>query len=233
MSGNDLSADAIYIRSSASTNGITTLLVGAAAALLGTVIIVALPQLFFLVGILFLSASIIAFVMGFYKLSEPKHSLAISEEAIVYFHRKGNWRIEWDNIQRVDVPRVHKGLEHIDLEMVGFRLKNPERLLENISMRLVTHLLTEQRPLITQVVANNCQSGQCYGDEIIDDVKYKCKDGRTITGVSAMFANRMRKLQSGIGYDIYLSANDIDRDCLSFVTLLRDCQESLLERKRA
>lgn len=227
MSGNNLHSEAIFIKGSASGNGITTLLVGAIVAAFGTFIITALPKLFFLVGILFLSGSIIAFVMGFYKLREPKHSLEISKEAIIYHHRKGKWRLEWDNIQRVDVPRVHKGLEHIDLEMVGFKLKNPETFLDNISLRLITHLLMEQRPLVTQIAMSDCATGQCYGDDIIDDVKYKLENGNMITGVSAMFANRMRKLQQGIGYDVYLSVNDLDRECGDFVALLRECQASL------
>lgn len=232
MSGNNVNADAIYIRSSASTNGLTTLLVGAGVALIGTLIIVALPRLFFLVGILFLSGSIIAFVMGFYKLREPKFSLEISRDAIVYHHRKGQWRIDWENIQRVDVPRIHKGLEHIDLEMVGFRLRDPERFVSDISLRLVTHLLMEQRPLVTQIAMSDCKTGQCYGDDIIDDVKYKCTNGAMLSGVTAMFANRMRKLQRGIGYDVYLSVNELDRDAKAFVQLIRECQDSLMETQR-
>ena len=227
MSGNNLQSEAIFIRSSAATNGITTMLVGLFVALVGSFIIIALPELFFLVGILFLSGSIIAFVMGFYKIREPKYSLEITKEAIVYHHRKGKWRISWDNIQRIDVPKIHKGLEHIDLEMVGFRLRDPDRFLNEISLRLITHLLMEQKPLVTQVIMSDCNSGQCYGDDIIDDVKFKCADGTLITGVSAMFANRMRKLQQGLGYDIYISLNDLDRDGPSFVRLIRDCQDSL------
>jgi len=232
MSGNDLQTEAIFIRSSASTNGITTILVGLAVALAGAIIITTLPTLFFLVGILFLSGSIIAFVMGFYKLREPKYSLEITKEAILYHHRRGKWRITWDNIQRIDVPNVHKGLAHVDLEMVGFRLRDSERFLDNISLRLITHLLMEQRPLVTQLIASDCNSGQCYGDDIIDDVKYKCADGKLITGVSAMFANRMRKLQQGLGYDVYLSVNELDRDAHEFVTLLRNCQDTLIETQK-
>lgn len=233
MSGNNLQSDAIYIRGAASNNGITTLLVGAVVALVGTLIIVLLPQLFFLVGILFLSGSIIAFVMGFYKLREPKYSLEITKEAIIYHHRKGNWRIDWENLQRVDVPRVHKGLEHVDLEMVGFRLRDPERFISDISLRLITHLLMEQKPLVTQVVQSDCHSGQCHSDDIIDDVKYKCQDGSMFTGITAMFANRMRKLQQGLGYDIYLSVNDLDRGGVEFVALLRECQETLLAENKS
>ncbi len=231
MSGNNSNSESIFIKSAASTNGMTTLLVGAIVALIGACIIILLPQLFFLVGILFLSGSIIAFVMGFYKLKEPKYSIELTREAIKYQHRKGTWLIEWDNVHRIDVPRIHKGLEHVDLEMVGIRLKQPESMLNNISPRLITHLLMEQRPLIAHLAMSNCQSGQCYGDDIIEDTKFKCADGNLITGVSAMFANRMAKLQQGLGYDIYVSANDLDRDSQAFVNLLRKCHESVMIEK--
>ncbi|MGB3726430.1 MAG: DUF2982 domain-containing protein [Glaciecola sp.] len=228
MSGNNEQAvESIFIRSSAATNGITTLLIGAIVALVGTLIIALLPQLFFLVGILFLSGSIIAFVMGFYKLREPKYSVEINKQAIIYYHRKGQWQIPWSNVQRIDVPRVHKGLEHVDLEMIGIRLRQPEQILNSISPRLITHLLMEQRPLIAQFIMSNCDSGQCYGDDIIDDTKYKCEDGSMMTGVSAMFANRMRKLQQGLGYDVFVSSNDVDRSAHDFVSLLRECQETI------
>jgi hypothetical protein len=111
--------------------------------------------------------------------------------------------------------------------MVGFRLRDPERFLNDISLRLITHLLMEQLPLVNQVMISDCNSGQCHGDDIINDVKYKCVDGTLMTGVTAMFANRMRKLQQGLGYDIYLSVNELDRDGRAFVNLLRDCQDSL------
>lgn len=229
MSGNNTNTESIFIRSSAATNGMTTLLIGAVVAITGTSLIVFLPELFFLVGILFLSGSIIAFVMGFYKLREPQYSIEITREAINYNHRKGTWRIEWDNIQRIDVPRIHKGLQHIDLEMIGIRLKQPENVLNTISPRLITHILMEQRPLVAHLAMSNCESGHCYGNDIIEDTKFKCSNGKLITGVSAMFANRMAKLQRGLGYDIYISVNEVDRDAPSFVNLLRDCHESVIQ----
>lgn len=225
------SEDAIFIRSSAASNGITTLLVGGLVALVGAAVISFLPPLFFLVGILFLSGSTIAFVMGFYKLREPQYSLEITKQAIIYYHRKGQWMIPWENIQRFDVPRIRKGLEHVELEMVGFRLREPENFLSDISPRLVTHLLMEQRPLVAQLIANNCNSGQCYGDDIMEDTKYKCSDGSMLSGVTAMFANRMKKLQQGLGYDIFLSVNDIDRDGKAFIALLRECHETVLTQQ--
>ncbi|MGQ8365998.1 DUF2982 domain-containing protein [Glaciecola sp. 1036] len=220
--------DTINIRGTSSNNGITTLLIGGCMLLVGILIMTLLPEFFFLVGILLVSASIIAFTMGYFKLKEPKHSMAISKQSIRFFHRRGEWQIQWDNVQRIDVPKVRKGLEHRELEMVGIRLKDPEVFLRNISPRLITYLLMEQRPLVLQIEKENCQSGKCYGDDLIEDQKYKLKDGSSLNGIAAMFANRMRRLKEGLGYDIFISVNELDRSPQAFVNLLRECHQSLL-----
>lgn len=228
MSGSEHS-DTIFIRGISSHNGLTSMLIGISGIVLGALVVNFLPELFFLAGILIIVAGIIGLIMGVFKVREPKYSLEISKNELIYHHRLGKWRLDWDNIQRVDVPRVHKGLEHIDLEMVGFRLKDPEPFLKDISPRLVTHLLMEQRPLIAQIEMSNCESGRCYGDDLIEDAKYKTSDGVIIKGIAAMFANRMRKLQAGLGYDVFISVNELDRSAQEFVTLIRDCHDKVLE----
>lgn len=222
----------IYIRSSSATNGLTTILIGFGFLLVGITCIAVLPELFFLVGVLMMCASVIAFVMGFFKVKEPKVSLSISKQTIVYHHRKGQWKIQWDNIQRFDVPRIHRGLEHVELEMIGIRLREPEQFLDDISPRLVTHLLMEQRPLVAQAEKSECVSGRCYGDDLVEDQKFKRKDGRLVNGVTAMLANRMRRLQSGLGYDVYISANELDRTPQQFIAFLHECRESLRYQTR-
>ena len=226
MSGSE-SPESIFIRGVSSHNGMTTVLIGVVALVLGTLGISLLPELFFLAAILIVVVGIIALVMGYFKIREPKYSLEISKQEVVYHHRLGKWSIDWNNIQRIDVPRVHMGLEHIDLEMVGFRLKDPEAFLPNISLRLITHLLMEQRPLITQIERSSCGTGKCYGDDMMEDAKYKTKSGEIITGVIAMYANRMRKLQEGLGFDVFVSVNELDRGAHEFVNLIRQCHDSV------
>lgn len=230
MSSNEIT-DTIYIRGVSSHNGLTSLLIGAGALLLGSLAINVLPELFFLAGILIIVAGIIAVFIGVFKIREPKFSLEITKEAITYHHRLGKWQISWDNIQRVDVPRVHMGLEHVDLELVGFKLKQPDTFLLNISPRLITHLLMEQRPLVVKAEKANCNTGRCYGDDILEDAKYRTSDGIMIKGVTAMFANRMRKLQAGLGYDVFISINELDRSAQEFVTLIRQCHDSVKQEK--
>ncbi len=230
MSGDEQS-DIIQIKSSSATNGMTTMLIGFGFLAAGTICLLFLPDLFFLVGVLLLSASIIAFVMGFFKIKEPKVSLSITKRELTYHHRRGHWCITWDNIQRFDVPRVHKGLEHVDLEMVGIRLRDPDSFLDSISPRLITHLLMEQRPLVTQAESSKCASGRCYGDDLIEDQKHTRPDGTQLTGVIAMFANRMKRLKDGLGYDIFISANELDRTPTEFVALLHSCKNSLEQER--
>lgn len=226
MSSNEVS-ETIYIRGVASHHGLTTILIGVTALIVGGVTIRFLPELFFLAGILIIAASIIAITMGVFKIREPKYSLEITKQALTYHHRLGKWHIPWDNIQRVDVPRIHLGLEHVDLELVGFRLKEPESFLHNISPRLITHLLMEQRPLVAQVDKASCDTGRCYGDDVIEDAKYITSEGTMIKGIKAMFANRMRKLQAGLGYDVFISVNELDRSAEEFVALIRQCHDSI------
>ncbi|MFC3122981.1 DUF2982 domain-containing protein [Agaribacter flavus] len=224
-------SDEILIRASSANNGMMSCLIGSALFFIGLATCIFLPDIFFFAGILVMAAGIVGVVMGFFKLREPKYSLSITRDSLVYFHRRGVWEISWDNIQRVDVPRVHKGLSQVELEMIGFRLKDPEQVLNTISPRLITHLLMEQRPLVTQINASRCAEGKCYGDDLIEDTRFKMKSGKTINGILAMFANRMRRLQEGLGYDIFISANELDRSPQAFISLLRQCQEARIKQQ--
>jgi hypothetical protein len=72
----------------------------------------------------------------------------------------------------------------------------------------------------------NCATGNCYGDDMIEDEKFERPDGTIIRGISAMFANRMKKLNAQLGFDIFISTNEIDREAQAFISLLKECQES-------
>mgnify|MGYP001208758765 CR=1 FL=1 len=46
-------------------------------------------------------------------------------------------KIDWDNLQRADCPKVRAGLTHVELETVGFKLKDYRNFLHSISRLLV------------------------------------------------------------------------------------------------
>ncbi|MFQ3248540.1 MAG: hypothetical protein ACI9O6_000342 [Glaciecola sp.] len=225
-------SDSIFIRAASTHNGLTSILIGSGLILLGAFVCIVLPQILFLPGVFIISGGIVGLIIGWFKLKEPMYSLELSREYLIYNHRRGKWRISWDNIQRIDVPRITKGIEQVELEMIGFRLRDPDTFLDEISPRLITYLLMEQRPLTMQNLDSNCASGQCYGSDMIDDEKFIRSDGTNIRGVLAMFGHRMKKLRQQLGYDIFISSNEIDRDVNKFLSLLKDCQATAIQTKR-
>ncbi|GAC28742.1 DUF2982 domain-containing protein [Brumicola pallidula] len=229
MSGPE--SESIFIKAASSHNAMTSILIGSGLVLTGAFMCVVLPKLFFLPGVFIISGGIVGLIIGFFKLKEPKHSLELTREHIIYYHRCGKWRISWENIQRIDVPRITKGIEQVDLEMIGFKLRDADIFLDEISPRLITYLLMEQRPLTMQNRAHNAATGRSYGADMIEDEKFLRTSGETIKGVSAMFGHRMGKLRNQLGYDIFISTNEIDREATKFIALLKDCQDSATKPK--
>lgn len=225
MSGTS-SVSPIYVRATSKSNGITACVLGVFGLVLSALWLSFMPEWLFLAGIFLTSASIVSLLIGWFKLREPQYSIEISPEEIRYHHRLGNWFLQWDNIQRVDCPRVQQGLDHVELEAVGIKIKDYADFLRTISPRLATHLLMEQRPLLMHSKQESCSTGGCYNQTMFDDKHFSTSDGQTFTGVKAMLANRMQTLRASLGYDIYISAVDIDREPTDFVALLRQCQQA-------
>jgi hypothetical protein len=219
----------IEIRASSKRNGFTTALIGIVALVLSATLMVWLPAAYQLTAIFLISASIVTLIIGWFKIREPAHSLILTRDAITYMHRFGQWEVNWQNIQRIDIPSVQKGLEHISLGLVGIKLKQYDPLLSNISPRLANNLLLEQRPLLLQnkpeVMEENISN---YGANLIEDDRFKSEQGKEYKGIQAMYANRMSKLRERLGYDLYISEAELDRPVKDFVALLRECQQSAL-----
>ncbi|MCC2607668.1 DUF2982 domain-containing protein [Planctobacterium marinum] len=217
----------IQIRATAKRNGLSSLIFGLLLLMIAILMFKVLPENVTLVAIFVTSAGIVALLLGLLKLREPQHSLTISKTQIDYQHRNGRWSLSWENVQRIDIPKVSSGLEQRSLSLVGLRVKHYGPILESISPRLMTHLLMEQRPLLLQNNAD-CASGSCYGDDLLEDDIYKDSDGKIYKGVQGMFANRMAKLRERLGYDLFINSAELDRSVEEFADLLRACHRSLL-----
>ncbi len=226
MSGSD-DNDLIQIRATSKRNGVTSVIIGLVGLLVAVLLLTLLPKSAYLVGIFAASASIVSLLIGWFKIREPDYSIEISRDTIFYRHRHGQWQVDWNNVHRIDTPKIHSGIEHKALGMVGIRLKDYQPLLDSISPRLATNLLLEQRPLLLQG-DNNCNTGACYSATLIEDDVHKLPDGKVIKGIKAMLANRMEKLRNNLGFDLFISAAEIDRDTEQFVTLLKQCQARVL-----
>ena len=230
MSGNE---QVIAIRATSKRNGITTTIIGIGLLALGLVVISLFAKYLFLVGVFIASAGIVGVIMGWFKIREPNYSLEITPEGITYMHRSGQWQLTWDNIQRIDSPRVTRGIETRNLELVGFRLRDTSTVIETISPRLATNILMEQRPLLLQNPEENCTTGTCAGNDLIEDDRFKTAGGKVLKGVQAMFANRMLKLRERLGYDLYIAAAELDRPVNEFVALLRSCQDRVKQTSQS
>lgn len=219
------SIEPIFIRASAKKNGLTSMAIGLVGLCLSLILLSVVPAWLFLGTIFLTSASIVAVLIGYFKLREPDFSIEISPTCVIYHHRRGKWSLNWDNVQRFDMPKVRKGLDTVPLETVGFKIKDYAVFIDSVSPRLATHLLMEQRPLLLQN-QEDCPTGTCYGNEFLEDTQFTLEGGKKLTGVQAMLASRMSKLRERLGYDIFIGATELDREPQAFVALLRECQQA-------
>jgi hypothetical protein len=225
-----MQSDVIEIRAGAKRNGFTTFLLGSIGLLLSLSLAAILPTQFQVSAIFLISASIVAMVIGWFKIREPHYSIQLSKQRIHYQHRHGSWKLSWSNVQRVGVPKVHNGLEHKPLAMVGIRLRDYRPLLKSISPRLATNLLMEQRPLLLQN-KEDCATGTCYSQSLIESDRYKDVQGNIHKGITAMLANRMTTLRKQLGYDLFISSGELDRTTEDFVVLMNNCIEQIRQEQ--
>lgn len=56
---------------------------------------------------------------------------------------------------------------------------------------------------------------------VLDPQPYTSKAGKQYDGLQAMLANRMKYQREFYGYDVFISASDLDREADEFVGLTR------------
>lgn len=224
MSGENIQP--ILVKAASKSNGITSMVIGSVGLLLSVIWFMVTPDWLFLAGIFLTSASLVTMLVGWFKVREPAYSLQISPSEIGYQHRLGVWSIGFENLQRAGCPRVRQGLDHVDIEAVGFKIKSYEPFFESISPRLITHLLMEQRPLLNHVTQEDCSTGGCYVPAMFDDKHFTLEDGTVLTGVKAMLANRMKLLRQHLGFDIFIASSELDRAPDAFAKLVNDCHQA-------
>ncbi|WP_339719275.1 DUF2982 domain-containing protein [uncultured Paraglaciecola sp.] len=222
--------DLIEIRSQAKRNIIVSAMLGLVGLFLASISFSILPKSLFLIGIFLTCGSLVTLLIAWLKYREPQFSFLISRTSILYKHRHGQWQLDWNNIQRIDVPKVTQGLQRIPLDMVAIKIKDYSVFLNNVSPRLMTNILMEQRSLLFHEMpaSKDCASGTCHSDDMLEHDYFKDTKGIEYKGIQAMFANRMLKLRARLGYDLYVSGSELDRPEQEFVDLLRQCHLRVL-----
>ncbi|WP_144209572.1 DUF2982 domain-containing protein [Shewanella donghaensis] len=217
-------AEPLLIAPHSKRNGISLTIAGSIAVFISLIIFISAKSLFG-VGMVMFGFGSVGLVLGVAKMKQPKASFKLSTKGVDYYHGRGTVHVAWDNIQRIDVSRVTQNLQLIELPYIGIKLHKINPILDCISPRLATGLLTEQRPLLMTAATQDedLQSLEIYvGAEftplVVNDERYR--------GVLAMFGHRCQTLESQLGFHLYLSVDSLDREPDEFVALLRGWQQN-------
>lgn len=230
MSSQPSDSESIQIRPLVKRNGLSlwllTLILLGISLLLASVIGSQYPM--FVVMSFGLNAVVALIAWG--KQRQPCNSFELTRTGMRYFHPKGSWFVTWQDIQRIDTPTVSRGIEQITLPFIGIRLKpgHNKQLLVDISPRLASNLLISQRALLLNI-ESDCNTGECFSDGLIEKDTYVSQCGHAFNGIKAMFANRMERLHHQMGYDLFIDNDQLDRSPDAFVTLLRQCMQTVNE----
>lgn len=201
-------------------NGITLTIIGVIALIFGISLFLWNADNF-AIGLLSFSIGAVLTLLGAAKQLEPDITLSLNQQGLSYFHRRGQVQVDWDNIQRIDIPKVIHHGQWITLPYVGIKVKSINKILDVISPRLATGLLTEQRPLLMTASAQDddiatleTYLGAEFTPLVVNDERYR--------GVLAMFGHRSLMLDKYLGYHLFISFDSLDREGEDFVRLLKD-----------
>lgn len=174
-----------------------------------------------LILIFFYLLSLVIFFTGLLKRSEPKISLLLSPQRIQFYHRYGNWTLNWQQIQTINTINEVVGFSTITLPYIGIRLKNIDALAEQISPRLANRLLHEQRPLLSFSLMQQLLSSE---EAELNFTPFTLQSGKIIKGPIAAFLHHCQSLHKGLGYHLYIHESSTDREIDDFCQLLKQCQ---------
>lgn len=167
--------------------------------------------------------SFITLLIGVFKRFEPENSFELTPSGMVYYHRRGSWKVSWDNAMIIDQPKVTQGVETKKLNYIGIKLRDPQVMVNSVSRRMANQLLQEQRDLYFL----GCQlEGISILERQINDSPYKTATGEKIIGPLGAWMHRITMLRKVFGYDLYIPLDACDREPQEFVALLKECKQA-------
>lgn len=171
--------------------------------------------------ILLICAGLVVFFAGVLKYLEPGTSFFITPEMIVYCHRNGQWKIQWQDIIRVGELKADVQGEHIQLPYVGIKLNKLDNIAKSISPRLANKLIHEQEELLILAIKNKAINIE---DSLINFEPYTLNKV-IYKGPIAAWLHRSEQLVKAYGYHLYVPENSLDRSLNKFLTLLKKCHQ--------
>ncbi|EFO50934.1 conserved hypothetical protein [Vibrio parahaemolyticus K5030] len=168
-----------------------------------------------------LSVILMAIIVGFAVLMIKKSQVTFTLTASHFQQHlfKGGWVVRWRNIESIGICSYQQDGWHQPLPWIGIRLKHYSPYLDAICPRIATEILLSQRALLyLGARQNHCE----------ENLKIWCSthnrtlaSGKQYDGLQAMLANRMKYQREFYGYDVFISASDLDREADEFVGLTR------------
>ncbi|TOP04345.1 hypothetical protein CGH27_15185 [Vibrio parahaemolyticus] len=169
-----------------------------------------------------LSVILMAIIVGFAVLMIKKSQVTFTLTASHFQQHlfKGGWVVRWRNIESIGICSYQQDGWHQPLPWIGIRLKHYSPYLDAICPRIATEILLSQRALLyLGARQNHCE--EKFEDMVLDPQPYTSKAGKQYDGLQAMLANRMKYQREFYGYDVFISASDLDREADEFVGLTR------------
>lgn len=196
-----------YLFRGRSAQGGGVLLLSSVLVLLVLVLLLAIsPELTSMQGwvLLFLLLFLAIFV-GYSKMTEPFYAVELNAQGVCYHHRRGSWLLPWQAFSFARVPELTTVGE---LNFVSFKVTHYPDFLAHLPLRLAVKLLVEQRHLLIAALRQNCPTGTCPSEMILESADVHIGPIR-YHGVLAMFVHRMRHLSVLLGAELFIPA-----DCL-------------------
>lgn len=220
----------MLIKPMASRNGLTF------ALLSGLLIIVSLfgllvptTQLLNIIAISTLIMGIFCAIIAVGKLRDVNYRFSLTKEGIHYFTYRGGFTLLWQDIQRIDIPTIQQSLERKELPYIGIRLNNYSHFIHTASLPVLAHILIDQRVLTLMTDVKPADFGQSDNILFPENKNHAHRQLKNeLTGLRAMFLERMLFLHDNLGYDIYFPVDDLDRKPLLFVQLLCDFRQKFI-----
>jgi len=196
-----------YLYRSRSGQGGGVLLLSSGLVMIVLILLLAIrPELTSMQGwVLLFMLLLLAIFVGYSKITEPYYAVELNEHGVCYHHRRGSWLLPWRALSFARVPELATVGE---LNFVSFKVTHYPDFLAHLPLRLAVKLLIEQRHLLIAALRQNCPTGTCPSEMILESTDVHIGPIR-YHGVLAMFAHRMRHLSVLLGAELFIPA-----DCL-------------------
>lgn len=195
----DIDTNSVKVRSAATRGGARLLIASIVGFLALTLFCVLQAESRTTVVVLLFGICLASAFWGWAKLAEPLYFLECDEAGIHYHHRTGSWLLPWQAFLYCAIPQF----EQRNMAFIAFKVTDVSAFLDNLPQRLAVRIMTEQRPLFFAAVREGCRSGQCASDLLVEKDIFMVNQ-QQYTGIKAVFAQRMQRLATATGYDVFI-----------------------------